>query len=76
MLNHINSFRRKTRRLGPVRQIERVSSSHLETVTLLREGSRVNANPIAAAISMVRWHLPLRQAKDAAELPSTERSRW
>lgn len=47
----MNSFREKLRRLGPV--------------TLLREG--LSSNPVAAAISMARRHLPLREAKDAAE---------
>lgn len=61
----MNFFREKLRRLGPVREIERVASGQPETVTLLREGSR--SNPVAAAISLARRHLPLREAKDAAE---------
>ena len=64
-LGGMNSFREKLQRLGSVRQVERVASGHPETVTLLREGAR--SNPVAAAISMARRHLSLREAKDAAE---------
>lgn len=61
----MNSFREKLQRLGAVRQIERVASGPPETVTLLRESARLN--PIAATISLAQRHLPLTEAKAAAE---------
>ncbi len=54
----------KLKRLGTVREIERVAEGEPMTVTL-QGGSSSNA--VAAAVSLARRHLPLREAKDVAE---------